>query len=176
MVKCLVIYHPDDAADLRARQNRQLQRLFDACRKTRHELLLEIIHPRESLVDGETTARAMAQIYALGVRPDWWKLPPNANVDAWRAIQLMIVREDSLCRGVLLLGLSATEQELIMAFAAAAPFEIVKGFAIGRTIFHDVAKGWFEGSLSDEDAIAVMALKFLRLANAWREARAAIAA
>ena len=40
VVKCLVLYHPDEAPDLRGRQERQLLRLFDACRKTRHELLI----------------------------------------------------------------------------------------------------------------------------------------
>src|SRR6185437_7086909 len=39
VVKALCLYHPDDEAELRARQERQLLRLFDACRATRHELL-----------------------------------------------------------------------------------------------------------------------------------------
>jgi 5-dehydro-2-deoxygluconokinase len=175
VVKCLVIHHPDDAMELQARQGRQLQRLFDACRKTRHELLLEIIHPHGSAVDSNTTARAIAQIYGLGVRPDWWKLPPGANAQAWQAIQDTIAREDPLCRGVVLLGLSAPEQELIDAFAAVAPFKIVKGFAIGRSIFHEVARAWFEGSMSDAAASEAMAMKFSKLANAWRAARAAVA-
>jgi 5-dehydro-2-deoxygluconokinase len=175
VVKCLVIYHPDDAAALRERQDRQLTRLFDACRKTRHELLLEIIHPRDMTIDSETMARALKQIYALGVRPDWWKLPPSADAAAWQAIQDTITREDPLCRGVLLLGLSAPEADLISAFDTVAPFGIVKGFAIGRTVFHDVARGWFSGSLSDTDAGAAMASKFSTLANAWRQARAVIA-
>ena len=175
VVKCLVIYHPDDPLELRARQDRQLTRLFDACRQTRHELLLEIIHPRGLAVDANTTARAMRQIYALGVRPDWWKLPPSANAQAWQAIQDTITREDPLCRGVVLLGLSAPEAELVAAFTAAAPFEIVKGFAVGRTVFHEVARAWFQGSMRDEDATEAMTSKFLTLANAWREARAAIA-
>ena len=49
VVKCLVTYHPDDPADLRRLQEDQLRRLFDACRKTRHELLLEIILPKRCL-------------------------------------------------------------------------------------------------------------------------------
>jgi len=175
VVKCLVIYHPDDPADLRGRQDRQLKRLYGACRSTRHELLLEIIHPRELAVDANTTARAMRQIYALGVRPDWWKLPPNANAEVWQAVQDTITAEDPLCRGVVLLGLSAPEAELIAAFAAAAPFESVKGFAIGRTVFHEVARAWFNGSLRDDDATEAMTSKFLKLANAWHEARAAVA-
>ena len=175
VVKCLVSYHPDDPADLMERQNRQLQRLFDACRKTRHELLLEIILPREMPVDSRTMSRALSRIYALGVRPDWWKLPPSGSAAHWQAIQDTIGQEDPLCRGVLLLGLSQPEAELLACFATAAPFAIVKGFAIGRTIFQEVARDWFAGAMSDDAACQTMAANFSRLANAWQGARAAAA-
>lgn len=175
VVKCLVSYHPDDPADLKGRQDRQLQRLFDACRKTRHELLLEIILPREMPVDSQTMSRALSGIYALDVRPDWWKLPPSGSAAHWQAIQDTIRQEDPLCRGVLVLGLSVPEAELIACFATAAPFAIVKGFAIGRTIFQDVARAWFAGVMSDAAACKALAANFSRLANAWLGARAAVA-
>ena len=175
VVKCLVIYHPDDAPELMQRQQRQLQRLFDACRKTRHELLLEIILPRDLPEDSQTTARAISQIYTAGVRPDWWKLAPSADKAAWAAIEAAILRGDPLCRGVLLLGLSAPESELINSFAAVAPFKLVKGFAIGRTIWHDVAQAWFSGSIDDAQARERMARKFSLLLGAWRDSRTAAA-
>jgi 5-dehydro-2-deoxygluconokinase len=175
VVKCLVNYHPDDPADLRAQQECQLKRLFDACRKTRHELLLEVILPPEMPLNSHTAARAISRIYGLGVRPDWWKLPPSASAAHWQGIQDTITQEDPLCRGVLLLGLSAPEAELIASFACVAPFGIVKGFAIGRTIFHDVARAWFAGSLSDTDACDAMASNLSTLVKAWRGARAAAA-
>jgi 5-dehydro-2-deoxygluconokinase len=175
VVKCLVIYHPDDERDLRERQERQLLRLFDACRKTRHELLLEIILPRDMSADSTTAARAISRIYALGVRPDWWKLLPSASAANWQHIQDTIAREDPLCRGVVLLGLSAPEAELTASFAAVAPFPIVKGFAIGRTIFHDVAREWFAGAIDDEVATDRMAQNFAALVGAWRGARAGVA-
>ncbi len=171
VVKCLVTYHPDDSAALRERQERQLARLFDACRKTRHELLLEVILPQEVPSDFDTTARALRSIYALGVRPDWWKLAPSTDPAHWRAIQATIAAEDPLCRGVLLLGQGAAEAELVACFAAAAPFAMVKGFAIGRSIFHDVARTWFTGSMSDQEASETMARRFGALVGAWREAR-----
>lgn len=174
VVKCLVSYHPDDPADLRGRQDRQLQRLFDACRKTRHELLLEIILPREMPADSQTMSRALSKVYALGVRPDWWKLPPSGSAAHWQAIQDTIGQEDPLCRGVLLLGLSEPEAELTACFATAAPFAVVKGFAIGRTIFQDVARAWFAGAMSDAAACKAMAANFSRLAHAWRSARTAV--
>ena len=63
----------------------------------------------------------------------------------------------------------------MVCFATAAPFAIVKGFAIGRTVFHDVARAWFAGAMSDADALKAMAANFSRLANAWRGARTAVA-
>ncbi|HEY2779379.1 MAG TPA: 5-dehydro-2-deoxygluconokinase [Steroidobacteraceae bacterium] len=176
VVKTLVIYHPDDADPLRERQERQLKRLFDACRKTRHELLLEIILPKEMPADAHTTARALQRIYALNVRPDWWKLAPSAGADHWRAIQATIAREDPLCRGVLLLGQAASEADLVECFEAAAPFDIVKGFAIGRTIFHDVARAWFAASMGDAEACEAMTRRFSALVSAWRSARAVVTA
>ena len=171
VVKCLVLYHPDDEADLRNRQERQLKRLFDACRKTRHELLLEVILPRGMPVDSHTVARAISRIYEIGVRPDWWKLEPSSNPATWRNIESAIARDDPYCRGVVLLGLSAPPSELAASFAAAAPCGIVKGFAVGRTIFEDVAHGWFHGVIDDESAVKRMAINLAALVSAWRQAR-----
>ena len=176
VVKCLVLYHPDDEANLRDRQERQLLRLFDACRKTRHELLLEIIVPRGMAVDARTVARAISRIYEIGVRPDWWKLEPSASSATWENIEGAITLGDPLCRGVVLLGLSAPEGELVGSFVAAAPFKIVKGFAVGRTIFDAVARGWFCGEMTDEAAVNGMAEKLTALVSAWRRARTAAAA
>jgi len=172
VVKCLVLYHPDDEPDLRDRQDRQLRRLFDACRKTRHELLMEVILPSGMPVDAHTAARAIASIYELGVRPDWWKLEPSSSPATWKNIERAIARGDPYCRGVVLLGLSAPQSELAASFAAAAPFKIVKGFAVGRTIFGEVAREWFLGVTGDEAAVKRMAANLSALVRAWRQVRA----
>lgn len=173
VVKCLVFYHPDDEPDLRERQERQLLRLFDACRKTRHELLVEVILPRETPCDAHTVARAIRRLYAIGVRPDWWKLEPAADAAAWREIEAAVNENDPLCRGVVLLGLSAPEAELLAAFEVAAPFAIVKGFAVGRTIFYDVAREWLSNRIDDDAAVTILAGKFTVLVEAWRRLRGA---
>jgi len=172
VVKCLVLYHPDDEADLRDRQDRQLTRLFDACRKSRHELLLEVILPSGMPVDEHTVARAISRIYEIGVRPDWWKLEPSSNSATWRNIESAIARADPYCRGVVLLGLSAPSSALVSSFAAAAPFRIVKGFAVGRTIFEETARQWFRGVIGDEAAVKRMAANLAALVSAWRHTRA----
>jgi 5-dehydro-2-deoxygluconokinase len=172
VVKCLVLYHPDDEPELRDRQDRQLKRLFDACRKTRHELLIEVILPSGMPVDAHTAARAILSIYEVGVRPDWWKLEPSSSPATWKNIERAIARGDPYCRGVVLLGLSAPQSELAASFAIAAPFKIVKGFAVGRTIFGEIAREWFRGVTGDEAAVKRMAANLSALVSAWRHVRA----
>ena len=174
VVKVLCLYHPDDEPDLRARQERQLARLFDACRKTRHELLVEIILPPGMASDATTVGRAIERIYDLGIKPDWWKLEPADDTPAWRNIEAVIARRDPFCRGVVLLGLSKPTETLIAAFEATSRIAIVKGFAVGRTIFQDAARAWLAGQIDDAGAVAALAERFSVLVEAWRRARAAI--
>ncbi|MBW8880259.1 MAG: 5-dehydro-2-deoxygluconokinase, partial [Asticcacaulis sp.] len=174
VVKCLVLYHPDDPADLRLEQEKQLLILFDACRKSGHELLLELILPPDMPADVTTRGRAMQRLYGLGIKPDWWKLEPVADAGVWEAIDAVITDNDPLCRGVVVLGLSAPEDELLRAFETAARFGCVKGFAIGRTIFHDVAAQWLAGGMDDATAVDVMAAKLSRLVAAWRRMRPSV--
>jgi 5-dehydro-2-deoxygluconokinase len=43
----------------------------------------------------------------------------------------------------------------------------VVGFAIGRTIWGDVAEQWFQRKISDDIAISEVANKFSYLVNRW---------
>lgn len=177
VVKCLVFYHPDDDAELRARQDRQLLRLFDACRATRHELLLEIIASKHGTVTADTVANVIDHVYGLGIYPDWWKLEPAGDTASWAASEAAILRHDPLCRGIVLLGLSAPQDEVLAGIAAAAPFGLVKGFAVGRTIFHDTARRWLTGAIDDEGAVRELTDNLRTLSDGWRAARdAAVAA
>ena len=176
VVKCLAFYHADDPAELRERQERQLLRLFSACRETRHELLLEILPPPDIQVNEHTTARALERLYDLGIRPDWWKLEPAADGAAWANIVRVVEERDPLCRGIVMLGLSAPIPDLIASFEAAASFPLIKGFAVGRSIFHDVAREWLSGGATDGDAIDAMAGRLSALVQGWRSARAAVGA
>jgi len=173
VVKCLVYYHPDDPPALRERQERQLLRLQDAARKTRHELLVEIIASRGGRVGPDTVSRVVRRLYDLGMRPDWWKLEPDDDPAAWANIERAIVENDPYCRGVVLLGLSAPEEALVASFRAAATASVVKGFAVGRTIFADAASRWLAGGIDDEAAVAELAQRFGKLVEAWRAAVAA---
>jgi len=70
------------------------------------------------------------------------------------------------------LGLDAPEDQLAASLALAARHDLVKGFAVGRTIFADAARGWLAGQISDDAAVAMMADRYSRLCAIWDEARA----
>ncbi|MFI4996195.1 MAG: 5-dehydro-2-deoxygluconokinase [Hyphomicrobiales bacterium] len=169
-VKALCFYHQDDEAELKSRQERELARAYDAARTTGHELLIEIIAGHHAKLDRQTVAAVLARLYAIGIKPDWWKLEPQANAGAWAAIEQAVAAGDAYCRGVIVSGHGDSEEVLATAFRAAAKSPLVKGFAVGRAIFLETAQAWFAGSLDDEAAIAAMAGRFGGLVEAWRNA------
>ncbi|MDG4894542.1 5-dehydro-2-deoxygluconokinase [Mesorhizobium sp. WSM4976] len=170
-IKCLCFYHPDDPEALKVEQQQKLRALFEAARKVGRELLVEIIAGKHGKLDDTTIPRALEELYALGIKPDWWKLEPQASAGAWAKIEQVIVKNDPWCRGVVLLGLEAPQDELVAAFAATANATIVKGFAVGRTIFINAAEQWLAGRMSDDEAVADMAARFEQLTEAWLAAR-----
>ncbi|MBR0799489.1 DUF2090 domain-containing protein [Bradyrhizobium jicamae] len=65
----------------------------------------------------------------------------------------------------------APEADLSASFRIAAGFPLVKGFAAGRSVFGDVARGWFKGEVDDAAAVKEMARRYRRLSAIWDEAR-----
>jgi 5-dehydro-2-deoxygluconokinase len=168
VVKCLCFYHPDDPEDLKAQQEERLLALRDASRRVGREFLVEIIAGKHGPLHDDTVARVMDRLYDLDIKPDWWKLEPQVSAQAWARIDATIRTRDPLCRGVVLLGLEAPEEELLAAFEVAAASPLVRGFAVGRTIFAAAAEAWLSGSIDDAAAIADMAQRFARLTEAWQ--------
>ena len=171
VVKCLVFYHPHDSAALRKAQDEQVLDVWRGCNKSGHELLLEVILPENNPDRQESYyLEVLSHFYSLGIRPDWWKLPP-LSAGTWQAISGLIEQQDAHCRGILLLGLDASEEKLKAGFAAAAQAPWVKGFAVGRTIFGQPSRLWLQGELNDEALIQQVKENYLRLITYWREAR-----
>lgn len=174
VAKCLVMYRADDAPALRDAQEAQLKALQAACQATGHEWLLEVIPPdvtgpeRDRLV-----CAAIHRLYAIGLEPDWWKLPPMTAARAWRDVADIVRHNDPHCRGLLVLGLDSSEDDLAAAFAAARPEPLVKGFAVGRHIFWSVAEDWFAGRIDDGAAVHSLAERYHRVIDLWNKAAAA---
>ncbi|WP_419911441.1 bifunctional 5-dehydro-2-deoxygluconokinase/5-dehydro-2-deoxyphosphogluconate aldolase [Hoeflea sp.] len=170
-IKALCFYHPDDDDALKREQQDKLLALYQAARKVGRELLIEIVAGKHGSLDDRTIARALEEIYALGIKPDWWKLEPQGSQTAWANTQSVIERHDPRCRGIVVLGLEAPVSELEETFRACAQVRMVRGFAVGRTIFADAARGWLAGKMTDEEAIIDMAGRFEALCSLWLKCR-----
>ncbi|WP_138424427.1 bifunctional 5-dehydro-2-deoxygluconokinase/5-dehydro-2-deoxyphosphogluconate aldolase [Maritimibacter alexandrii] len=172
VVKLLVFCHPDDDGETRATQEARVKALFTAARRNGLEFLLEVIPSKVGPVDDTTTATLIQQFYDAGVYPDWWKLEPFKTEAAWDNAVAAIEANDQHTRGIVVLGLDAPEAELAESFALAAKQPLVKGFAVGRTIFGDAARAWMKGDMSDAEAVTQMAERFAKLCKVWDGARA----
>jgi 5-dehydro-2-deoxygluconokinase len=171
IVKCLIAYGADDPAPLRAAQEERLVRLQRACIATNHELLLELLPPQREGGRVGAPTDAIERLYAIGLKPDWWKLPPLKHPAEWRAVGTIIRANDPCCRGILVLGLDSGDEGLQESFVASASEPLVKGFAVGRFIFWAIAEEWFAGRLADTDAVSRLIDRYGRVCTLWHDAR-----
>ncbi|WP_420325828.1 bifunctional 5-dehydro-2-deoxygluconokinase/5-dehydro-2-deoxyphosphogluconate aldolase [Mameliella sp.] len=171
VVKLLVFVHPGDDAETMETHIRRVRRLFTAARRNGLEFLLEIIPSKVGPVDDETSAKLIQTFYEAGIYPDWWKLEPFKTEAAWQNAVDAITRNDPRTRGIVVLGLDAPEAELAASFALAAKQPLVKGFAVGRTIFGNAARNWLAGNNTDGEAVSEMAENYSRLCTIWDQAR-----
>ncbi|MBD2797447.1 5-dehydro-2-deoxygluconokinase [Xenorhabdus sp. 18] len=166
IVKCLVFFHPEDNPPLRLEQEKTIQEVYAACCQSGHELLLEVILPTDMPHSDALYLRALLRFYNLGIKPDWWKLPPMQSA-TWDQIAVLIEQYDPHCRGVVILGLDAPEAILKASFNAAAGKSIVKGFAVGRTLFGQPSLQWLAGEIDEETLILKIKTNYHNLINYW---------
>ena len=173
IVKCLVQFHPDDEPLLRLEQEGQIKALYEATQISGHELLLEVIPPKQhASTHGDVMFRAIKRLYNIGVYPDWWKIESQPS-EVWSQLDALIHERDPYCRGVVLLGLNAPAEDLAKGFRDAGASSICKGFAVGRTIFQNPSRAWLAGEIDDVALIAQVKQTFEYLIAAWRVARQA---
>jgi 5-dehydro-2-deoxygluconokinase len=172
IIKCLVQYHPDDEPMLRLEQEAQLMGLYQASQASGHELLLEVIPPKDHpSTHPDVIYRSLKRLYNLGIFPAWWKIETQP-ADVWEKLDALIQARDPYCRGVVLLGLNAPAEALAAGFREASKSTSCRGFAVGRTIFHEPSRAWLEGEIDDAGLITRVQSTFGFLIESWRDARA----
>jgi 5-dehydro-2-deoxygluconokinase len=171
IVKLIVYAHPSDPPRLAEEQWRRVHQAVEACAGSDRELLLELQPPDElSLAHGDMTD-LVAQAYARGITPTWWKLPPIADGSEWQGVGDVVRRHDPTCHGLLILGQTADKAQLRAAFRAAAREPLCRGFAVGRAIFGVGAAGWLAGELPDEGLVDEVEQRFQEMIATWEEER-----
>ena len=171
IIKCLVQFHPDDEPLLRLEQEAQIKGLYQASLASGHELLLEIIPPKDHpSTYPDVLYRAIKRLYNLGIYPAWWKIEAQP-AEVWQQLDALIEERDPYCRGVVLLGLNAPASALADGFRQAARSTTCRGFAVGRTIFQEPARAWLAGEIDDATLIERVQGTFVQLIDAWLTAR-----
>jgi 5-dehydro-2-deoxygluconokinase len=176
VVKVLCFCHPEDQSDMQASQEETIERVYTAARRNGLEFLLEIVASSVAPVDDNSVANQIRRFYDRGIYPDWWKLEPSASTSAWQNICNTIEQNDPYCRGIVVLGLNASDSDLAASFDVAARFDLVKGFAVGRSILGEAAAAWMLDELTDDEAIAAMTKRFETLCAIWDRSRSSNAA
>lgn len=168
VVKCLVFCHPNDAPEMQKAQENTVQEVYKACCQSGHELLLEVILPKDMPRNDALYVQLLRRFYALSVKPDWWKLPPLSE-NLWTQVSALIEANDPHCRGVVLLGLDAPAEELKAGFDAAATCTWVKGFAVGRTIFAQPSRAWLANHIDDATLVAQIKANYHAIIQSWQQ-------
>jgi len=168
VVKCLVFYHPKDDILLKAEQDAKLTEIYQTCCRTGHELLLEIILPTNTEQQENYYVDIISHFYNIGLKPDWWKLP-GVSATCWENISNVVTENDPYCRGILILGLDAPESQFVEIFKQSANAPLVKGFAVGRTIFAQPSERWLKGIINDQQLIDEVSTNYQRLITLWQQ-------
>ena len=171
-IKLLAPMRTDDPRDIFNMQRDKVLEVAAACRSTGHEFLLEIINSRNDQQPcPKQIIQIMTQFYEMKVYPDWWKLEPIDDSYFWKSCGDLIRTNDPFSHGIVILGKEAPVDILAKTFQSANEEPLVKGFAVGRSIFADIARLWFKGEVSDEKAASMMANGLANLIIAWEKAR-----
>lgn len=169
VIKCNLYMHPEDDAEIRELQEKRVVQLFDACIQNDRRLLLEIQAPSDTSYDETSLATLLDRFYEIGVRPDWWKLPPSLDSGIWKRIGDVVREHDPYCAGLLVLGQGLEGEQLAKSFAAAYSEPFCKGFAVGRSIYREVARRWLSNEIDDEQFVATVAENYEQMISLWQK-------
>ena len=143
--KVLIRYnHADKHAN--ALQNARLKQISNFCKRHKIGFMLEV------LLEGKGSRfvqmKQMIQTFErAGVQPSVWKLEGLDKASQWRAVKKLTKAD------LIILGRGKSKREVEAWVKTAAESDVVRGFAIGRTVFFPPLKLYLAGKLTHAQAI-----------------------
>jgi 5-dehydro-2-deoxygluconokinase len=176
-VKVLVRYRADDDPVIVQGQWEKLDALQAWCRGSGKPLVVEILVARrheaedafEAVGRPSMLAGFIADAYARGVMPEFWKIEGTLSRDGARTIDEAIAARPE-CRQIIL-GKAADLATIDRWFTAAAASPTAVGFAIGRSVFWEPSTAFLTGAQTAGEAAAGIAANYLQLVDAWQRSR-----
>lgn len=174
--KVLVRFNPGGDRAMNERQIGHVRELGDHCGDTGRALMLELLVPPQPEQDApgyDTEVRpglvvdAIERIRAAGVTPSLWKIEGFERREHCAAVAAVA---GAPC---VVLGRGQDDAAVDRWLRAGAGVEGFVGFAIGRSIWRDAVRGFFDrGRDTDAEASAVGAIarNYARFAEVWADA------
>src|SRR5262249_33284668 len=113
---------------------------------------------------------AMVELQDAGVEPDVWKIEGlDRRQDCVEVVQTAH-RGGRESVGCIVLGRAEDERRVTAWVTTAASVPGFIGFAVGRTVFWEALRGWRQGSVTREAAVARIARNYRHFAEAFMAA------
>ncbi|MDP3976014.1 MAG: DUF2090 domain-containing protein [bacterium] len=167
-------------------QNSRLKLLNDFCADNGIGFLIEpLIQPSPGdleAVDGSKDrfdaelrpkrfAEAVAEMYAVGVKPDVWKIEGTETKEAMDVCSEAAFNGGKQGVQIVILGRGATMPKVEHWLRAGAKSKGVNGFAVGRTVFSDSIEKLHRGEIAQERAIQEIAANYEHCIQVFEKAR-----
>lgn len=171
-VKILIRYNPLNY-DINKKQLKKLSQINDFCSKNKYKVILELLVPpaKEDLscVNYDTNERALRTMQAIReikekINVAIWKMEGFSDVQ-WKKIIPLINKNSK----IIFLGRGQDQAKVEEWLINAAKQKEIIGFAIGRTIFLNTLKDYYNKKISREKAVEIISQKFNFFINLWRQ-------
>lgn len=169
VAKVSVTYHPDDRYSLRGQQEALLTQLHQVCRYTKHQLLIDLLMPMNSLITAKTHSHIMQRFYELGIYPDYWQMSIPRDQRSWENIYSIIQESAPFCQGIFINAVAAPVPQLPTLIEIAGKEKICQGLVVGRTLFQQTVEQWFAKKIDDTMFVQILSDTFRETANLWYE-------
>jgi len=173
-IKVLVRYNPLNTA-VNQRQITELKKVNQFCKKNKYPLLFELLVPPtdkdlklagsqakyDQLLRPKRTIQAIKEI-KRHISVDIWKMEWLSVKDWPKAIKTINKNAK-----IIILGRGENEKLVKGWLKAAAGFDQIIGFAIGRTVFFNALKKYLAKSATSQQTIDAIAKKFNSFIKFW---------
>lgn len=145
-------------------QNARLKTISRFCKTHNIKFMLE------PLLVGKGTRfnqmkKMIVSLQEAGIHPDVWKLEGLDKASEWKAVKKLTDGD------LIILGRGASKKVVDAWICAAAESGVVRGFAIGRTLFFPALKAYLAKDLTKQEAVDHIAKAYLKAVHLFETHR-----